>query len=64
MKAENKLNWQPTVTDLSMTKTLMTLKTRSLEFNAFRQILIVATNLNMKYSRVGCQMIIMKNVSV
>ena len=37
VKAENKLNEQPISTDFSMTKTLMTLKNRSLEFNAFRQ---------------------------
>ena len=65
MKAENKLNGQPSVTDLSMTKALMTLKNLSLEFNAFRQnSWKVATNLKMKYSGVGCQLIITKNVSV
>ena len=37
VKAENQLNGQPPSTDLSMTKTLVTLKNLSLEFNAFRQ---------------------------
>ena len=64
MKAENQLNGQPPSTDLSMTKTLVTLKNLSLEFNAFRQdSWKVATNLNMKYSGVGCQLIIMQSVS-
>ena len=35
VKAENQLNGQPPSTDLSMTKTLVTLKNLSLEFNAF-----------------------------
>ena len=65
MKAENKLNGQPSVTDLSMTKTLLTLKNLSLEFNAFRQTSWKATtNLKVKYSEVGCQLIIMKCVSL
>ena len=64
VKAENQLNGQPPSTDLSMTKTLVTLKNLSLEFNAFRQdSWKVATNLNMKYSGVGCQLIIMQSVS-
>ena len=42
--------------DLSMTKTLMTLKNLSIEFNAFRQhSWKVATNLKMKYSGVWLQ---------
>ena len=49
MKAENKLNGQPSVTDLSMTKALLTLKNLSLEFKAFRQTSWkVATNLKLK----------------
>ena len=64
VKAENQLNGQPPSTDLSMTKTLVTLKNLSLEFNAFRQhSWKVATNLNMKYSGVGYQLIIMQSVS-
>ena len=64
VKAENQLNGQPPSTDLSMTKTLVTLKNLSLEFNAFRQhSWKVATHLNMKYSGVGCQLIIMQSVS-
>ena len=65
IKAENKLNGQPSVTDLSMTKTLLTLKNLSLEFNAFRQTSWKATtNLKVKHSGVGCQLIIMKCVSL
>ena len=64
VKAENQLNGQPPSTDLSMTKTLVTLKNLSLEFKSFRQhSWKVATNLNMKYSGVGCQLIIMQSVS-
>ena len=63
VKAENKLNGSLQSTDLSMTKTLVTLKNLSLEFNAFRQhSWKVATNLNMKYSGVGCQLIIIWKV--
>ena len=63
VKAENNLNGSLQSTDLSMTKTLVTLKNLSLEFNAFRQhSWKVATNLNMKYSGVGCQLIIIWKV--
>ena len=64
VKAET--NWMGSLqsTDLSMTKTLVTLKNTSIESNAFRQhSWKVATNLNVKYSGVGCQLIIMQSVS-
>ena len=60
VKAENQLNGQPPSTDLSMTKTLVTLKNLSL---VRQHSWKVATNLNMKYSGVGCQLIIMQSVS-